>query len=69
MPRLPHGTTKLMFSQLGVCLKSLITLKATARPRPVPTRIEVRAMNDYSIRKLSCTIRLRKPIARRTPIC
>jgi hypothetical protein len=68
-PRVNHGTANAMCSQLGVRRESLITPYATASPSPVPTTIAVSAMNDDSMMKLSCTMLLRKPIARSTPIC
>ena len=68
-PSVSQGTSKLMFSQLGCRRESRSRCRRPRGRAPVPTTIEVSAMNDDSSRKLSCTIRRRKPIARRTPIC
>ena len=68
-PRLSQGTTSSRFSQLGCERVSRMMFQARRRPRAVPTRIDVNAMNEDSSRNAACTIRVLKPIARMTPIC
>jgi hypothetical protein len=68
-PKVPQGTTSIMFSRLGCVFVSRTMFSASTRPRSVPTTIEVSAMNEDSITKTACTIPRRKPIARSTPIC
>jgi hypothetical protein len=48
-PKVPHGTTSVMFSQLGCVLVSRTMFSASTRPSRVPTTIEVSAMNEDSI--------------------